>query len=385
MKRIRSILTLVAVIALSILAALVATHINHKEDLVHSPKKNGFKALYLILNELGFKTERHTGSLKSLPKDARVVLLIRPPNLIEQDQKALRAWIEKGNTAIVAGSYGFTSFNYLDITREPYARKEYTAVPIKPGGPYTEGVREIYVSVPTFGAFAGQEISRIAEDHNDKTLVGEIKLGKGRVIAFIESNLFQNCDIDKKDNVVLITNVVCANAHGGRVVFCEDLPKASPRETSNRLPFTTTGWIVLSQILFAVLLVLISAGKRFGAIHPLIETTKRRRSWELVRAMAELLRRAEAKEAAFISIYRDFRRELTYAFGVAPDADPETAVNVISAAYNTRKAQLSALLVRGEEIVQGGKSSESEVLKLIDSIEKLRRELEIARPTNKSE
>jgi hypothetical protein len=139
------------------------------------------------------------------------------------------------------------------------------------------------------------------------------------------------------------------------------------------------GRLALYGILFVVLMVVLSASRRFGAIHPLLEKEDRPRGWEFVRAMAGLYKRAEAREVAVQTVYKSFRRELSSIFGVSPDASPEDASEIILRTRQMDRARLTSLLHRCDDLYSDHKLTDHEAIGLLKLIEECRRELGIAR------
>lgn len=350
----------------------------------YSTGKRGMKAMYLLLRDLGFRVGRNSGSFDALPSDARVLFLVDPMYIPDKDAKSLAKWVKRGNTLILALSNSMSFHDSLGaVVGDNLTKSPSHYLKPKPGK-YSTGVQSVYIDAPV-SIWDGEIMTTIVRDKSDlgDSLIAEYNLGRGRVIFVCDPLFFSNLGIREKDNVVLAVNFVYENANkGDLVLFAEYKPQEMQGE---KLPplLGRGGILSLALIGFVALLLLISHAQRFGAIHPLPEREEKRRGWELVRAMAGLYRRAEAREVALSSVYQSFWRELVTKFGVAPSASADDAANTILRSEQVDCARLAALLSRCKRIAdEGEKISDGEALMLAKSIEEFRRELGIARPTN---
>jgi hypothetical protein len=342
--------------------------------------KRGTKAFYLLLGELGFRVGRHSRPLSNIPPDAHVLFLVDPPYVADRDVRPLARWVKKGNALVLAVSSLEAVPSELGVRVVP--RGFPTAASVRPErGRYSTGVKRVRVGASLSVRWSRRNSVIIKDDEG--IVAAEHPLGKGHVIVFGDPRFLSNSMIGEEDNSVLLTNLVYEHApQDSRVLFAEYDEILARREGSAPPVLGRGGKLALAQVLFAALFILISAGRRFGAIHPLPERVGQRRGWEFVRAMAGLYRRAEAREAALTAIHRSFRRELALRFGVADSATPGQAAETILRARQADRARLTALLSRCDQIAAGSKTSDAEIVALSRTIEECRRELGIARSTN---
>ncbi|MEN6372765.1 MAG: DUF4350 domain-containing protein [Armatimonadota bacterium] len=344
----------------------------------YSTGPHGTKAFYLLLEDLKFKVSRHKRSFAEIPDDARVLLMMDPDMLSKRDANTLRRWVEKGNTLIISLSKPLKQMDVLGIKANRYfgSRPYYTMHP-KPGR-YTSNVKTVFTDYTPMYARRKSGMSVILEN-NGFIIAAEYPSGRGRIIFVGDPMIFANANIKKTDNIVLATNMIYENAgKNDRVLFSEY--KSDPLSDEEMPPMLGIGGkLVLFNLLLVVLLVMISAGRRFGEIHPLKEAKEQRRGWELVRAMAGLYYRANARQHAFAAIYSSFRRELVMKFGVKQHEPPNEVVEAVLRFASVDKSKLESVIKRCERVMGGYEVSDSETILLIRSIEELRRELGIAR------
>lgn len=347
----------------------------------YSTSPRGTKALYLLLEGLNFKVGRHNKPFDQIPENAKVMFLIDPQVLPKKEKNDLKRWVSKGNTLIISISNKGVRNGVEDFRLSLY--NYYSSAPtlVKPRpGRYSTGVKHINVYDYTYPRpVKGMDVILKDKGH---IIATEIPVGKGHIIFVGDPMIFSNERMKMADNVVLVTNFVYENVgRNDRVLFSEYTPRAIDQPPPM---LGVGGKLAMVNLAFVVLLVLISSGRRFGQVHPLPESTERRRGWELIKAMAGLYQRAQAKEYALATIYNSFRRELVVKFGVLPYATPTAVVETVARFVKVDKSKLESV-IKGCERVAGGYSiSEGEAMVLIGSIEELRRELGIVRSTKQS-
>lgn len=342
----------------------------------YSTSRRGAKAFYLLLEDLNFKVGRQKSSFDRIPDDARVLLMMDPDYLSKHDGNALKQWVKKGNTLIVSLSKPLQRMNLLGVNVDRCYGSQNTAVRPRRGR-YSSGVRIVFVDDIATSIQPKNGMSVILKD-GGSIIAAETPLGNGRVIFVGDPLIFANANIKRRDNVVLVTNLIYGNAgRNDRVLFSEYI--SDPSSASLPPMLGIGGKLALFNLLLVALLVMISAGRRFGQIHPLADTKEKRRGWELIRAMAGLYQRAHARQHALATIYSSFRRELVIKFGVAQHATPNDVVETVLRFAPADKSKLESVIKRCERVIGGYEVSDGEAISLTGSIEELRRELGIAR------
>ncbi|MEI6502707.1 MAG: DUF4350 domain-containing protein, partial [Armatimonadota bacterium] len=154
--------------------------------------------------------------------------------------------------------------------------------------------------------------------------------GRGTIQVLSEVEILGNKNLLQGDNVVFAANLLF-DPRAPKVYFDEAVHLVQPglseeaQELDPRLVLRALG-----AVMVAIAWYLISAGWRFGAPVPL-STTPRRSALEFVNALADLYRRAGARDAVLELLRQSFRRKLALAAGVAPDL-PTAALAAAGAA-----------------------------------------------------
>jgi hypothetical protein len=195
--------------------------------------------------------------------------------------------------------------------------------------------------------------------------------GKGRIILLGDPYIVANGGIGLKDNLKLTTNVLAVS--DGLVAFDE----FHQGHGTSRNPFVgyfegTPVLAICGQIVFLILLVLWTRGRRFARPLPLVQAD-RRSSLEFVASMAELQQRARAYDLAIENIYSRTRRVLARYAGVDYNSPRRLIAERIAARSTIKAHQLDSLMSQAEEAINGGAISERQSIQLVKRL----REVEI--------
>ncbi len=187
--------------------------------------------------------------------------------------------------------------------------------------------------------------------------------GKGRIVLLSDPYVVANGGIKLKDNLRLALNLLAPA--DGLIAFDEF--HQGHGTTHNAFVGYFEGTPVLAicgQIVFLILLILWTRGRRFARALPLPQVD-RRSSLEFVASMAELQQRARAYDLAIENIYSRTRRVLARYAGVDYNSPRRTIAERIAARSTIKGHQLETLMRQAEEAINGGEISERQSIQLV--------------------
>lgn len=187
--------------------------------------------------------------------------------------------------------------------------------------------------------------------------------GKGRIVLLSDPYIVANGGIKLKDNLRLALNLLAPDS--GLIAFDEF--HQGHGTTHNAFIGYFQGTPVLAicgQIVFLILLLLWTRGRRFARALPLPQID-RRSSLEFVASMAELQQRARAYDLAIENIYSRTRRVLARYAGVDYNSPRRTIAERIAARSTIKGHQLETLMRQAEEAINGGDISEKQSIQLV--------------------
>lgn len=292
----------------------------------------GAKALYLLLQKAGYRVTRNKKPLESIPQNVGTLVLLDPmfgAPVSAKEWHSINQWVEAGHGLLISVS-GFQptmgwetlqSDNHLE-NLEPKDTRLATA-----------GVSRFTQEVSNVKAMKGFHLSRAYGDahdylpllsEEDSLRMAAVRKGRGWVCVVSDSSPFSNRLLANDDNAVLTLNIMQAltEPSGNRKVWMDEYHHgySSVAVTLPKLILKPpVRWIVLQGVI-ALLLFLYSEGKRFGQPIALTAGRERPRSSRFVISMANIYRKAGARDAAY-SILRDsFRRDLIRLTHLPPSA-----------------------------------------------------------------
>ncbi|HEY3040123.1 MAG TPA: DUF4350 domain-containing protein [Pyrinomonadaceae bacterium] len=193
--------------------------------------------------------------------------------------------------------------------------------------------------------------------------------GKGRIVLLSDPFIVANSGIGLKDNLRLAINLLSTSE--GLTAFDEF--HQGRAATHNEFVSYFEGTPVLAicgQLVFLLLLVLWTRGRRFARPLPLPHVD-RRSSLEFVASMAELQQRARALDLAIENVYSRTRRVLARYAGVDYNS-PRTEIAARVAARSSLSAhQIETVMRQSEDAINGGAISERQSIHLVKRLREM--------------
>ncbi|MEP6820266.1 MAG: DUF4350 domain-containing protein [bacterium] len=193
--------------------------------------------------------------------------------------------------------------------------------------------------------------------------------GRGRIILLSDPYIVTNGGIVLKDNLTLAMNLLAAPV--GLVAFDEF--HQGHGATQNEFVSYFEGTPVLAiagQLVFLILLMLWTRGRRFARPLPLPQVD-RRSSLEFVASMAELQQRARAYDLAIENIYSRTRRVLARYAGVDYNSPRRVIAERIAARSTIKAHELDTLMRQSEEAINGSGISEKQSIQLVKRLREI--------------
>jgi hypothetical protein len=272
----------------------------------YSASPSGYKALYLWLSYLGLPVKRLDRSLKSLSKEATVLMISEPEfGFGTGEFDALKRWVDNGGTLIFTEGMPKTLRNQFGletvfVERQGRSKKnEKNKVFFQPG-PYTEGVMSVELkSMYSFTPNRPGIIFPISDETGG--VIAVIREGKGRVIGISDPGLFSNIYLKAEDNSRLVLNLLLTHADRG-VIFIDEYHHGYGRATSVFRHFSQSRLFgPLIQIFFIILLSWALFGRRFGPSRS-ENRPENHSSMEYIKAVAQLHQKAATRAYAINSV-----------------------------------------------------------------------------------
>jgi hypothetical protein len=291
----------------------------------------GFKAWYLLLQDLGNRPRRLAGSFARLQDVKGSLVLADPAVPVTSDEfKDLIRWVGEGGRLFYCSSVSRFNASGAAFDSKLGLKKESTAAanePLPPTArvPLTRYVGNLYGGGRRFTRFP-KNATALYKDKEGAKLI-EWRVGKGEILAMADPFPLSNQFIDRQGNARLGVWI----AREGPVTFDEY------HQGYQTVPSGPTLWgqlgaplrLALYQIALAALLMGWTLSRRFGeAASPPFEN--RRTAGEYVVSLGQLLRRAHGDRAALEIIGRSFRQDLAAWIGAPADTPDDLLLEAVA-------------------------------------------------------
>jgi len=285
----------------------------------YSPASQGSKAIYLLLEDLGYWVERWERPPTELPDPPEEdVLVLAEPFLpiSEGERAAIRRFVQAGGRVLVTGHQGADlveawKVKPLAVSGRPWQTYK-AAIP----GPLTLGVPEITMAPettwskspdPPLGQFVDAE----------ETVVMTRRIGEGLIVWWAGSTPLTNAGALERSNLELA--LASLGPPGEGCILWDEYYHGQRGSLWSYLAATPVPWGFLQAAIIFVA-ALATHGRRWGPIRSPFEEP-RLSPLEFVETVSDLYRRARASSGAVEIAYVRFRAALARRLGLPPAAN----------------------------------------------------------------
>ena len=383
-------LVLCALLLLLAVLSLRMGVVEGEKDRPESPRRSiasarpgGWKGLRLLLERQGFAVTPVEREPRYWPEGARVLVTGEGYEggwasstdwSDKQVTDALR-WVAEGRTLLLLVESGSALLKRLKLEVQSNARAEQTLFPLQPA-PFLAGVDGLRVAGKSRWRSVPPGAVPLFADNSPAVVA--LPWGKGVVVAVSDAGVADNKHLALDDNARFLLALLRIHAGSERRVAFDEFRQGYQAADTFWDAVGRPGQLVAWQILGLVLLLVTSAGRRFGLPRPL--PAPPRVSSEYVTSLADLYRRARAADAALEGVYLSFWRDLCRSAGRPYDAPTDEVVTQAARALTggdkaAVEERLRRVVNECEAKIDGGGLRDSELVPLARELEALRKQL----------
>lgn len=335
-----------------------------KQGTTHDAARPGFRAAYLLLEELGYSVTR---SRRATGGNIRWLLF---PDPSARDAPQLKAWVGEGGLLVLATDSADFAKDMdlpLDIDQAGSDDEEETTQP--DARHFVGGKTQVSWRGERGGA--GGETSRVWARVGNKPLVSIHPRGRGQLWLIHRPDFVRNEHIGKADNGVLLCRLAEAvlRERSGPIAFDEFFHGLRERPSVVELLLKPPTVWVTAQAVMLLLLLLWHHGRRFGGLRA-VAPPSRRSAEEFLDAMTALLQRKGDQADAFRTARDDLKQEIEKELGLSAGTAPERLATEAQLRRHINPTRLLPLLTApGVPAGAGG------LIKAMQELETLRHEL----------
>lgn len=342
----------------------------------YSTTNSGAQAAYLLLRELGYRSERWEKLPSELPADAegKILILAGPIDFPDKKERdALLAFVRSGGWIVYAGNFPFLFLESGAVELPSSTRTSSLTTESFPAiapSPFTQGALKITMKASNrWVASDGAQVSLYGEP--EEPVVVTWRLEKGRILWWAAPTPVTNSGISREGNLPFFLSCIQAVR-----------PGASPGETTvlwdeyfhgyrgslwDYFEETPVPWAIFQLALVAVF-VLLAFGRRSGPLYA-PAAVSRLSPLEFVDTLGDLYRRASAGSAAVRVAYQRFRTQLVRRLALAPSISNMQLDAAVRERLEWKQPGLMETLQRAEKAARESEVASSDALKIVQALE----------------
>ena len=378
----RKLLLIAGTILLVLIVATVVLAPSQDEEegqgvpTTYSTANNGAQAAYLLLRELGYRSERWEKSPLELPADAdgKILILAGPSDFPDKNERdSLLGFVRSGGWIVYAGNFPFLFLETGDVappSSPPETKQtDETFAAIAPSL-FTRGASKITMNASNrWFASDGAQVPLYGEP--EEPVVVTWRLEKGRILWWAAPTPVTNSGISREGNLPFFLGCIQAMR-----------PGASPGETTvlwdeyfhgyrgslwDYFEETPVPWAVFQLTLVAVF-VLLAFARRSGPLYA-PAAVSRLSPLEFVDTLGDLYRRASAGSAAVRVAYQRFRTQLVRRLALAPSVSNMQLDAAVRERLGWKQPGFMDTLQRAEKAARENDVPGPDALKIVQALE----------------
>lgn len=342
----------------------------------YSTTTNGAQAAYLLLRELGYRSERWEKSPAELPADTQgnILILAGPSDIPDKkEREALLAFVRSGGWIIYAGNFPFlylgTGAVEPSSVAEAPALRPATFSAVTPS-PFTQSASKI--TMRASNRWVGSEGDQVPL-YGDPTepVVVTWRLEKGRILWWAAPTPVTNSGISQDGNLAFFLGCIRAARPGAgpaeTTVLWDEYFHGYRRSLWEYFQKTPVPWAIF-QLALVSLFVLLAFSRRSGPLYAPL-TVSRLSPLEFVDTLGDLYGRASAGSAAVGVAYQRFRTQLLRRLSLAGSSSNSQLDAAVRERLGWKQPGLMDTLQRAQKAMRERELRGPEALKIVQALE----------------
>lgn len=342
----------------------------------YSTARNGTQAAYLLLGDLGYRSERWERSPLDLPAnaDGKILILAAPSNFPNKSEReALLDFVRSGGWVIYAGNFPYLFLGTGIVAPPPFtqpARPQGQTFPAIVPSPFTLAASKITLNARNRWADPDASQVPLYGDWEEPVVV-TWRLEKGRILWWAAPTPLTNSGILQGENLAFFLGCIRAlrpdSVPRATTVLWDEYFHGYRGSLWEYFQETPVPWAVL-QLGIVALFVLLAFGRRSGPLYaPAVAS--RLSPLEFVDTLGDLYRRAGAGSAAVRVADQRFRMQLVRRLALAPSISNAQLEAAVRERLSWKQPGLMETLQRAERVAREQDVPSPEALKIVQALE----------------
>jgi len=341
----------------------------------YSTTNSGAQAAYLLLRELGYRSERWEKPPSELPldSDGKILILAGPDNYPEKEERdALLKFVRSGGWMLYAGNFPFLFVGVGDATpiMDTALRRTDRSFPALAPTPFTRDAPKItMLAISRWDVWEGPDVPLYG--NSGEAVVVTWKLGRGRILWWAAPTPITNTGINREGNLPFFLDCIQAvrpgASPGDTTVLWDEYFHGYRGSLWDYFEETPVPWAIF-QLALVALFVLLAFARRSGPLYAPAGVS-RLSPLEFVDTLGDLYRRASAGSAAVRVAYQRFRSQLVRRLALAPTISNMQLDAEVRERLGWKQPGFMDTLQRAEKAARERDVPGSDALKIVQALE----------------
>lgn len=330
----------------------------------YSTASGGAKAAYLLLSQLGYKTQRWEKPLNELPKDPRATLILAEPDEAptHDERESLKAFLTGGGRVIATGMFVGTFLPENESVPDPLLAITSKRISALSPSPITRAAPEITMGAQARWSPYGSAYALYGD--TDQILVVKYPYGRGEVLWLGGATPLTNSGLKESGNLEFLL----ASLGGKKRPILWDEYIHGYRETLGlSVMHSPVIWLALQLGLLAAA-VIVTFSRRSGPVSAPASVV-RLSPLEFVQTLGGLYENAGTASVAVDISYQRFRYWLTRRLGVAYNTPVHDLEAAVRDRFALKEDRFAAILRRSELAKADPYLQDAEALHLVQELD----------------
>jgi hypothetical protein len=288
----------------------------------YSAAKDGARAAFSLLEEMGYRPEHWTESPAALPAGGATLIIASPMTSPSAEERVqLKQFAQRGGRLLLTGMSGALMIGAMGVGPAREITDESLTFHAEQAAPLTRHAPEIAMESDVRWTRLRADEQRYYGDAGGATVV-KFSMGEGEVIWWAGDTPLINSGISRAANLALFLNSV--GPAGQTHVLWDEYFHGVRQGLWHYLARTPLPWAVLQISIFAAFVIL-TFGRRSGPVRP-ITLESRLSPLEFVATLGALYQRKGEAAGALEIAFSHFRFQLSRKLGIPSSAAPQDVI-----------------------------------------------------------
>lgn len=378
MDKKKIVIFLLAVIAVTVMVNMIGLYRRNELQKRIMPdsygtSKSGYKAIFLLLKKLGYRVKRIGFTPDQMERrELRQLIILSPfaDTLDVERTREIYDWVMKGNRILIADSQNNKFWKMLGVKIKITAASQTKEITTSGVDSALRGVSSVVVKGKKRFRLPPRDSHPFHVHLKDKygVICASTRVGNGEFVILSTPEMFNNENVNKKDNVIFLTNLL---QEPGMYSLGFEESVHHHFQTPGEFSFSPVFRAILLQLAVVLLIFYTVFLKRFGKPIPL-KKQQSRASVEYIYSLGGLFQKAKSSKFVMDNLLRGTYRRLKGSYSTVETSsyDVQQVLKSIENTPGFARDRFIGIIKKYRNLSRKDKISDKELLDMSRNLEK---------------